>query len=376
MNRVEYENTLRDLLGTHVHVRDLLPEDGIAAGFDTVGAGLEVSSTHLVRYQRAIDKALDASVASAPWLGLREKLTGRNWFDRIHPNVRKFADRSFQLEGDVGVLYEQDPRHGDVDIVSSGPPPVPGLYRFRLTAAARNTGGKPLPLRIYWQDVAAHITPGHVITIGYRDLPAGRTTTIEFLVDVPDERAGRKRIGVQTITLPQIPRYDKLTPPPDHATAPAIEFHSFEAEGPLGDWPASGHRLLFGNLPLEPRSFARARQSGAPLPRDDWANWSRDRFMADPLVPVPTNAAEDAERLIRGFLPRVFRRHVSPELADTFVQLARDRLARGDEFPEAVRVAAKAVLCSPHFFLLLTKLGPLDDDALAARLSYTSRGGN
>ena len=66
LNRNEYENTLRDLLGVHVAVKDLLPEDGLAAGFDTVSEGLAVSPTHLVRYQRAIDKALDASLMSAP----------------------------------------------------------------------------------------------------------------------------------------------------------------------------------------------------------------------------------------------------------------------------------------------------------------------
>ena len=62
LNRKEYENTLRDLLGVHVAVEGLLPEDGLAVGFDTVSEGLAVSPTHLVRYQRAIDKALDTSL--------------------------------------------------------------------------------------------------------------------------------------------------------------------------------------------------------------------------------------------------------------------------------------------------------------------------
>ncbi len=370
LNRNEYENTLRDLLGVHVAVKDLLPEDGLAAGFDTVSEGLAVSPTHLVRYQRAIDKALDASLMSAPWVGLREKVLGQQWFDRIHPGVKNFLGRSFVMDGDIGILFEQDPYNSDVDIAASSPPPVPGLYRFRLTAAARNTGGKPLPLRIYWQGLAAHITPGHVLTLGYRDVPAGKPTTIEFVVDVPDERAGRNGIGVQTLALPQIPRYDKMTPAPDHATAPALEIHSLEVDGPIGDWPSAGHRLLFGDLPVEPRSYARARAESKAVPQEDWSTWSRDRFESDPLVPVSTQPRADAERLIREFLPKMFRRPVSRELEETFVTFANDRLDRGVEFPEAVRGAAKAALCSPHFFMLLSKPGPLDDHALASRLSY------
>src|SRR5580658_7043781 len=40
LNRIEYVNTLRDLLGVEVDL-DTLPEDGIAGGFDNVDAGLD-----------------------------------------------------------------------------------------------------------------------------------------------------------------------------------------------------------------------------------------------------------------------------------------------------------------------------------------------
>src|SRR5262249_30801373 len=51
LNRTEYETTLRDLLATSVDVKDLLPDDNTAAGFDNVSAVLETSSAHLLRYQ-------------------------------------------------------------------------------------------------------------------------------------------------------------------------------------------------------------------------------------------------------------------------------------------------------------------------------------
>ncbi len=58
LNRNEYETTLRDLLGPQVEVKDLLPEDSVAAGFDNVSAALDVSAVHLLRYQQAAEGAV------------------------------------------------------------------------------------------------------------------------------------------------------------------------------------------------------------------------------------------------------------------------------------------------------------------------------
>ena len=39
LNRVEYENTVRDLLGVDIDLKELLPLDSSANGFDNVGDG-------------------------------------------------------------------------------------------------------------------------------------------------------------------------------------------------------------------------------------------------------------------------------------------------------------------------------------------------
>ena len=44
LNRNEYENTVRDLFGTYVRVKEQLPKDTPTAGFDNVGEGLAVSA--------------------------------------------------------------------------------------------------------------------------------------------------------------------------------------------------------------------------------------------------------------------------------------------------------------------------------------------
>src|SRR5262249_4229676 len=73
LNRVEYNNTIRDLLGVDVNLIDLLPEDGKAHGFDNVDLALDLSSTLLERYLEAAEVALDAALAHGPRPGLFKK---------------------------------------------------------------------------------------------------------------------------------------------------------------------------------------------------------------------------------------------------------------------------------------------------------------
>ncbi len=368
LNRVEYENTVSDLLGIPVHVRDLLPEDGAVSGFDTVSGGLDISATHLVRYQQAAERALDAALPTAPPYPLKEIVSGKQWFERVHPNIRSFAGRSYTCEGDVGVLYQYDV-HTDTDVRSQQRPMAPGLYRVRLTAAARNTQGRPLPIRLVWEDVRADSRLGHLI--GYRDVPAGAPTTIDLVVDVPVERTRHSNILLQAFTLPPVPRnQDQDQTPPDPARSPALEIHRYELEGPLAGWPSPAYRTLFGDLPCEPRSFAEARAAGSALAKDPWTTWKSERFIKDPLVPYTVDARADAERLIRAFLPRAFRRPVDSSTADYYVAFAQTRLSRGIAFVETMRATYRAILCSPHFIFLLNRPGALDDHALASRLSY------
>src|SRR5262249_57211021 len=50
LNRVEYENTVRDLLQGDVEINDVLPADTVSGGFDTSAEALQFSSTLLANY--------------------------------------------------------------------------------------------------------------------------------------------------------------------------------------------------------------------------------------------------------------------------------------------------------------------------------------
>jgi hypothetical protein len=68
MNRVEYENTLRDLFSLpSLRVKELLPEDGREHGFDKVAGALDISYVQMQKYLEAatvaVDQALPSSIA-------------------------------------------------------------------------------------------------------------------------------------------------------------------------------------------------------------------------------------------------------------------------------------------------------------------------
>ena len=68
LNGTEYENTIRDLLGTNVKLKEMLPEDNSVAGFDNIAAALDVSATHQLLYQEAAEKAVLSTVPPHPFM--------------------------------------------------------------------------------------------------------------------------------------------------------------------------------------------------------------------------------------------------------------------------------------------------------------------
>ncbi len=58
LNRHEYNNTIRDLLGLDLHLADAFPADDIGFGFDNVGSALNISPVHVEKYLDAAEVAL------------------------------------------------------------------------------------------------------------------------------------------------------------------------------------------------------------------------------------------------------------------------------------------------------------------------------
>jgi hypothetical protein len=347
LNRTEYETTLRDLLGITVSVADLLPEDNVAAGFDNVSEVLDVSSVHLLRYQDAADRVLQAVVPRVPPKKFHERRTGR----QIAENSKLLGgtlDKSTRLEGESLIVHVYLHDH-----IACGSPPVPqaGRYRVRASMYAVGTEGQPIPVRwVLGREYGK--SRKHVAAL--HDVPADRPSVFAEEFEMPRSEV----INFVGWSLPFQGRFEdsRSGKSLNEFPGPGIVVEWVEVEGPVDEFPPVAYLRLFGDLPLRP-------PPGNP-------NGPLRAFSAKPR--------EDAERLMRSFLPLAFRRPVSADLLAYYVKVVHTALDKKLPFEEAMLLGYRAALCSPHFLLLTEPLGggrpdqpaSLDDYAKAARLSY------
>ncbi len=364
MNRTEYEHTLHDLLGISVPLAQLLPEDNSIAGFDSVSTGLETSATHLVRYQTAADAALAAALPGRPIKSITVRHTGRAYLEGRLPVHRVGIDPYVRVAGDALVLHALV--YGDMSMQAPRPP-MAGRYRVRASVHTVGMEGKSMRVTIAKRvDRFAVEKLQHLVDIV--DLPAGQTRIIEAeaFLDSPGQFLYFEGSGLPFFV--EMKKARNGAPVGNDFAGPGLAFDWAELEGPLG--VETGYQRLFGDLPQLPTRVVDDLAAGKPdntkwrdLPPTDgqFANW--------PLVPVPREPKADANRLIRDFLPRAFRRPVDEELAAHYVALVHQQLDAGEKFPDAMRAGYRAILCSPHFLYYLEKPGRLDAYDLAARLA-------
>ncbi len=389
MNREEYENTLRDLLdASWLQIRDLLPEDGQVARSNKVGTALDVSHVQINRYLGAAEHALrevlaqddhrPETVTKRYYAREQRAFTGKVEFSQFN---RSSERATFPLVGnsaDVPVLRQEapmtrgaaDPERRELEgmgvVASSYEPleirfnnfkaPMPGRYRLRMMAHSFWAG--PESGEKWWhpsREVASAGRTVEPVTL-YAEIPP-RQMRLLGTVDVTPEPAvvelEVELLKDETIR-PDAVRLFRSRPPnwrnplAVKGGQPGVSFRWLEVTGPLIDqWPGRGHRLLFGDLPLKKNAKGR-------------------------IEVVTSNPRGDAERLLRNFMTRAYRRPLATPDEDLprFLSLVDTALRNGESFIDAMISAYSAVLCSPAFVTMEERPGRLDDHALATRLSY------
>ena len=68
LNRAEYDNTIRDLLGVDLHPADDFPQDDSGYGFDNIGDVLSLSPALMEKYFAAAEKVTRAALFGPPKL--------------------------------------------------------------------------------------------------------------------------------------------------------------------------------------------------------------------------------------------------------------------------------------------------------------------
>ena len=338
LNRAEYENTVRDLLGVEVDLADLLPPDTGTNGFDNNAELLHTSSYLMRSYLDAADRVLNEAIANhgEPWQVKKR-------FDLKEERTVK-AQGSVYKHLDEGVAIFAVWESANIRVTMwNFRSPFRGKYRFKICGYGYQSGGKPVNFHVN-TGTLKEVTEERLID--YFAVPADKPTVIEFTEQLEPEN----RLRIIADGLPALPpEVEKIGA--ENYQGPGLVIQYVDVEGPLMEsWPPPSHKALFGDLGIE------------RMPKESDKDW-REVVSPQPMI--------DAERILREFARKAFRRPVTNDDIKPFLARVKTRLDQKATFEQAVRVGLKSILVSPSFLFLREKAdAPLDDFALASRLSY------
>ena len=174
LNRVEYENTVRDLLGISIKLKEQLPEDGSADGFDNAGAANHTSSFLMEKYLEAAEKALNKAIADRP---RPPPSTKHRWSVKDGYPVKGSDENVYRFlkDGEVVCFCSSEWRGAGA---TQFWPNEGGDYRWRFSASAFQSKGKPVTFRV---TVTGTPLTGKSGLVGYCDAPPD--TPREYLVE-------------------------------------------------------------------------------------------------------------------------------------------------------------------------------------------------
>ena len=336
LNRSEYENTVRDLLGVQIDLKDLLPAETTTSGFDNNAESLHVSSFLMEQYLEAADRVLDAAIANGhrPWMIKRR-------FDIKEERSVDPNNSVYRYENDGVAIFSSWVSANIQVTLWNFYTHFHGDYRFRISAYAFQTD-KPITFHMTTGNFSA-VTEERIM--GYYQVPPGKPTMIEFTERLEPKTFARIVVDGLGVIPPDVEKVGAK-----NYKGPGLVVQWVDIEGPLHDmWPPASHRKVFGDLP----------QVSAPTAAD------KDRVEV-----VSKDPLNDAKRLLKDFMRRAFRRTVTDEEVKPFLARVKAKLDARMSFEQAMRVGLKAVLVSPDFLFLRERPGKLDDFALANRLSY------
>ena len=101
LNRIEYENTIQDLLGVKIPLLEIIPEDMTIDGFSNIAEGQQVSYHLLQKYLEVVDLMLDESFdrAMEPPPVAKEPLSKHLRLTEVDPFARSKLPTIFFYEG-------------------------------------------------------------------------------------------------------------------------------------------------------------------------------------------------------------------------------------------------------------------------------------
>ncbi|MEW6126243.1 MAG: DUF1592 domain-containing protein [Acidobacteriota bacterium] len=367
LNRAEYNNTVRDLLGVGLRPADDFPQDDSGYGFDNIGDVLSLSPVLMEKYFAAAERVARTAVFGQALIKptlVRKGAIGQRIMPRNTP-LFDYDLTGLSLPNGLQTTYRF---------------PVDGEYNLRsFLGGIRPAGSEALQIALWIDGEQVK-----VVTFDPDGVASFAQDRQEFWGMAQDFRtritAGEHWLAVSILRL-----YEGLPPAykgPNPSKKPTPPPPVFKAPPNLPPERVEELRKAFEARRAEviPANDARitAIEIGGPYeqPRGPSAV---SRKLIYSCGHVDGHHQADCERkIIANLARRAYRRPVTPEEINQLVNLSSLARQRGDSFEEGLTLALEAMLVSPHFLFRIEKdqattaqtARPLNDYELASRISY------
>lgn len=341
LNRVEYNNTIRDLVGVDFNPAKDFPADDIGHGFDNIGEVLSLSSVLLERYLVAAQSIVTRAIVVDPPATPPVKRVGAQQLGPTGPFIppQRFRSIVSQPNKDAGLLFTPFALNQNFEALPLDPEQE---YILRLRAYTKTTGKEPIRIALlgYGKNLKTAESDESLQQLESKTLDGLRPAAIlkKFEAKGNSEATAETfevkvsgRAGMQGVAV-------ALFPPGAGSVTLAVEF--LEWEGPLDPRPPT-HRRLLACSPDKPRR-------------------------------------EQTREVLARFASRAYRRPVHSDELERLVRLVEAAETRGEKWEAGIQLAMQAVLVSPKFLFRIElddppdtpHPRPLDEYQLASRLSY------
>ena len=342
LNRVEYQNTMRDLLGLDIdYAKNLPPDASSPDGFQNNGAALRMSALQLEYLLQSARGALGRVIVEGAAPRVFEHHAEETVIDKV-----KTTNWSNRL-GRTGVFAARAPEFPDE-----------GEFVLRVKARAELPAGAP--------------TPRMLVTLGYRadtQTPSREVARVDVASEQSREFEFHGRIEefpLQSRTQSKYPGLLIWIRNVYSDGKPAPEGQKIEVE----ENGKNVKKILWTEDPGFPKIIIESVSFKAPV-FENWPPQHHTRILA--VGPVsPRDEESKARDVLRRFMTRAFRRPAEDDAVETMMGFYKKARPTLDSFEEALRETLAMVLISADFlYRVETATGrELDDYELASRLSY------
>lgn len=341
LTNLQLERTLHDLLSIDIPLARLMADEPRTNGFTTVADGQPMSHFQIQKHLEVVDVALDEAFRRA--VSPNDEWTRTlSADDLVRRNPKRRTREPELIDGKAVTWASTLVFYGRLPSTTAR---EDGWYRFKVKASALKapqTGG-------VWCTVRTGRCVSSAPLMAWVGSFEATTKADEWTFEcwLPQGHMLEIRPGDRTLKQARFSGGQVGTGEGGPQNVPGVALDSIVMErihrGP-GNWLLK--KTLFGELQITP---ARNKQHA---------------------VLVSENSAADAASLMHSFAERAFRRPLSKADVAPYVEMVHSDLKRGESLLDALRGGYRAVLCSPRFLYLYETPGPLDDYAVASRLSY------